>query len=49
MNIQELINHYLLEVKFKQSDGTFRFYKSHLGHFVNYCSKNAIVDVSDVT
>jgi integrase/recombinase XerC/integrase/recombinase XerD len=49
MNIQKLVNDYLLEIKLRYANGTYRFYKSHLGHFVNYASKHGITHVEDIT
>lgn len=49
MNIQKLVNDYLLEIKLRYANGTYRFYKSHLGHFVNYASKHGITHVDDIT
>jgi integrase/recombinase XerC/integrase/recombinase XerD len=48
MNIQKVIYDYLLEIKLRYADGTYRFYKSHLGHFANYASKHHIVDIDDI-
>ncbi len=49
MNIRKLVNDYLLEIKLRYANGTYRFYKSHLGHFVNYASKYGITHVEDIT
>ncbi|AUD62486.1 hypothetical protein BK010_02390 [Tenericutes bacterium MO-XQ] len=49
MNIRKLVNDYLLEIKLRYANGTYRFYKSHLGHFVNYASKHGITHVDDIT
>ena len=49
MRIEKLVTDYLLDVKLRHSEGTWRFYKSHLGHFMNYAKKQGITEVSDVT
>lgn len=49
MNLTKLVNDYLLEIKLRYANGTYRFYKSHLGHFVNYASKHGITHVEDIT
>jgi len=48
MKITETINDFLLEIKLRYANGTYRFYKSHLGHFESYASKHHIVDIDDV-
>ncbi|MEM0173318.1 MAG: site-specific integrase [Sulfolobaceae archaeon] len=48
MNLNKLVNDYLLEIKLRYANGTYRFYKSHLGHFVNYASKNYITSTEDI-
>jgi integrase/recombinase XerC len=48
MNIDKLIRDYLVTVKLRFSDGTFRFNKNHLEHFRNFCYKQGITDVADV-
>jgi integrase/recombinase XerC len=49
MKIEKLIHDFLLEVKFRHSKGTLRYYQSHLGHFKNYCDRSKISDVSEIT
>lgn len=49
MKIEKLISSYLLDIKLRHSEGMWLFYKSHLGHFVNYAHKHGITEVSDVT
>ena len=49
MNIEKLVSDYLLDVKLRHSEGTWRFYKSHLGHFMNHVKRLGIFEVSDVT
>lgn len=49
MKIEKLVNDYLLEVRLRHSEGTWRFYKSHLMHFVKYASRYGIDFVDEVT
>jgi len=48
MKLDKLVSNYLQEVKIRHSQGTWRFYKSHLYHFVNYASERYITDVDEV-
>lgn len=48
MKLNKLVTDYLQEVKIRHSQGTWRFYKSHLNHFVNFASKHHINDVDEV-
>jgi site-specific recombinase XerD len=48
MKLNKLVSDYLQEVKIRHSQGTWRFYKSHLYHFVNYASKRFITDVDEI-
>jgi integrase/recombinase XerC/integrase/recombinase XerD len=47
MKIEEIISQYLSYIKRQHSSGTYRFYKSHLSHFVNWCNLNLISTVSE--
>lgn len=38
-----------MEVRLHHSVGTFRFYQSHINHFLRYCDSNQLVTSSDVT
>lgn len=48
MKIQKLVTDYLQEIKIRHSQGTWRFYGSHLNHFLMYASKRGITDIDDV-
>ncbi|MCD4826542.1 MAG: site-specific integrase [Acholeplasmataceae bacterium] len=48
MKLETMINNYLLEIKLRYANGTYRFYKSHLWHFFNYAKKYGITDTDDV-
>jgi len=49
MRIEKLIEDFLLEVKMRHAKGTWRYYVSHLGHFMNYATRNGLKNVSEVT
>lgn len=49
MRIEKLIDDFLLEVKMRHAKGTWRYYVSHLGHFMNYASRRGLKNVSEVT
>lgn len=48
MKIEKIVNDFLLEVKLRHSIGTWRFYRSHLRHFINYAASISLSDLSDV-
>lgn len=48
MRIDKLVLDYLQEVKIRHSNGTWRFYRSHLNHFVMYAHRCGIINVDDV-
>ena len=48
MKIDNLIKDYLMQVKLRHSNGTWRFYRSHLGHFSSYASKQGLIYLDDV-
>lgn len=48
MIIEDMIIQYLSFIKRQYSDGTFRFYKSHLQHFLSWCFKNSYKSVMDL-
>lgn len=48
MKLNKLVLDYLQEVKIRHSNGTWRFYRSHLNHFVLYAQKCGITNVNDV-
>jgi len=49
MKIEKMVHNYLLDIKLRYSNGTWRFYDSHLGHFVNFAERLGVVNVEDVT
>jgi integrase/recombinase XerC/integrase/recombinase XerD len=49
MKIETLIHDYLMIVKLKHAQGTFKFYQNHLGHFLNYCITIHIFEVDEVS
>ena len=48
MNIERLIRDYLIDVRLRHSDGTYRYNKNHLEHFQSFVLKHGIIDVADV-
>jgi integrase/recombinase XerC/integrase/recombinase XerD len=48
MKIESAIQDYLKDVKLRHSNGTWRFYRSHLMHFSNYAHRYGVDDLSDV-
>lgn len=48
MKIEKIIEDFLLEVKLRHAKGTWRYYVSHLGHFMNYARRNNVENVSEV-
>lgn len=42
MKLDVVMKNYLMEIKLRHSLGTWRFYKSHLGHFLNYANDRGI-------
>lgn len=48
MKLKDAVENYLQDVKLRHSNGTWRFYKSHLGHFINYAARNGYEDLSDI-
>lgn len=49
MKIKKMVYDYLLVIKLRHSNGTWRFYDSHLGHFVNYTERLGLEDISEIT
>lgn len=49
MRINELVLNQLKYVKLTHSDGTYRFYESHLVHFERWCDHHGYGQVSDIT
>ncbi|MFA6801354.1 MAG: tyrosine-type recombinase/integrase [Acholeplasmataceae bacterium] len=48
MNLQELISRYQSYIKRQFSNGTYRFYQSHLSHFQRWLFKRGITDHQDI-
>lgn len=48
MKIHDLMDRYLSVIKRQHSDGTYRFYVSHLNHFKRWLEKRAIFYVSEI-
>ena len=48
MLIQEVFSRYQSYIKRQHSNGTYRFYKSHLGHFLSWLNKRGILYVDDL-
>lgn len=48
MLIKESLDIYISYIKRQFALGTYRFYKSHLGHFLIWCNKRDILDTSDI-
>jgi len=48
MQIKESIDRYISYVKRQFSLGTYRYYKSHLGHFILWCDKRALETTDDI-
>lgn len=48
MKIEKIINDFLLEVKLRHAKGTWRYYASHLGHFMNYARRNSVENIEEI-
>ncbi len=48
MNINELVRRYESYIKRQFSEGTYKFYKSHLGHFSSFLSNQGITQVEQI-
>lgn len=49
MKLTELFNNKLNDIKLQHAKGTYTFYKSHIGHFLNWCEQFQITSSEDVT
>lgn len=49
MQLNNLINNKLNDVRLNLSKGTLNFYISHTNHFLNWCDRESIVTTSDLT
>lgn len=48
MRIKDLVKDYLLFIERQHSKGTFKFYVSHLNHFLKFCVDNKLEHVSQL-